>query len=129
MSEVLLKFYAIRNRDGKYMRSKGFGGHGEKWVDELKKAKIYPKIGGARSQVTYWANNYPEYGIPELIELNVTEMAVVSEEERVKKSITDKKIRQAKWKAESNKMQLERCLREKEEIDNKLKLLKQGMSE
>lgn len=86
-----LELYVVRNKQGKYFRSKGYGGYGSNWVDELKKAKIYPKIGPARSQVTFWANNYPDYGTPEIVVLTVTTSRVLNEEERVKKAIIKSK--------------------------------------
>lgn len=77
MSTVYLTMYAVRNQEGKFFRAKGYGGYGNTWVDDLKKAKIYPRIGQARSRVTFFANTYPQYGIPDLVELRVTEMIAV----------------------------------------------------
>jgi hypothetical protein len=99
----LLTLYAVRNRDGKFFRAKGFGGSGDTWVDEIGKAKIYPRIGQARSRVTYFANNYPQFGIPELVELHVTEIVAVQETNRVQKA-QDRKI---KKEAESKKRHAE----------------------
>ncbi len=81
-----LELYVVRNKQGKYFRSKGYAGYGPSWVDELQKAKIYPRIGPARSQVTFWANNYPEFGTPEIVVLTVTASQVLNEEDRVKKA-------------------------------------------
>lgn len=35
---VKLDFYAVRNRDGKWLRSKGYGGFGKCWVDDISAA-------------------------------------------------------------------------------------------
>ena len=113
MSGTLLMLYAVRNRDGKYFRAKGFGGCGETWVDSLNKARIYPKPGPARSQVTFFANNYPKFGVPDLVELHVTEVVVLAERERVKKS-QDRKAkeeaadaeRHAQWEKEQAQIKL-----------------------
>lgn len=86
-----LELYAVRNKKGQYFRSKGYGGYGPSWVNELQKAKIYPKIGPARSQVTFWANNYPGFGTPEIIVLTVSVTKVLNEEERVKKAVIKSK--------------------------------------
>jgi hypothetical protein len=68
-SETLeLNFYAVRSKDGKWLRAKGYGGSGKSWVDEMSKAKIYANPGPAKAQITFWAKNYPEYGVPELVQ-------------------------------------------------------------
>ena len=97
--EPLLKVYAVQNRDGQYFRAKGYGGCGDTWVDSLTKARIYPKSGPARAQVTFFANNYPKYGIPTLVELHVTKTVICQEAERVKKS----QDRKAKYEAEQER--------------------------
>lgn len=86
-----LKFYAVKNKEGKFLRSKGYGGYGPSWVDDITKAKIYPKPGPARGQITWWASAYPEYGIPALIELYIGAVIEINEEERVNKAIKTKK--------------------------------------
>ena len=111
--EPLLKFYAVQNRDGMFFRSKGYGGYGETWVDSLAKAKVYTRPGPARGQVTFFANNYPKFGIPTLIELHVTKMILITETDRVKKS-QDRKAkdeaafekRQAEWELKQAKRKL-----------------------
>lgn len=80
-----LEFYAVRNKEGKWFHRKGYSGYGETWVDELSKARIYTKIGHARAQVTYFAENYHSYGIPEIVVFTITESRVINEEERLKK--------------------------------------------
>ena len=102
---VDLKFYAVRNRDGQWLRAKGYSGSGNSWVDDIIDAKIYPKKGVARRQVTWWSNNYPDYGIPELIELVCTKGVILEDEKkRVEKAIQKKKeekvrseIRRKEW--------------------------------
>jgi hypothetical protein len=98
MSQVLMVLYAVRNRDGQYFRAKGYGGYGETWVDSLSKARIYPKPGPARGQVTYFATNHPTYGVPELVELRVTEVVALDETARVQKSRDRKAKQEAAWK-------------------------------
>jgi hypothetical protein len=86
-----LELYVVRNSGGKYFRSKGYGGYGSNWVDELKKARIYAKIGPARSQVSFWATNYPKYGTPEIVVLTVAATKVLQEDDRVKKAALRRK--------------------------------------
>lgn len=113
MSKTLLTLYAIRNKEGKWMRSKGYGGQGEKWVDDLGKAKNYPKQGTARAQVTFWANAFPKYGIPELVELRVNETVVLDETKRVNKSIERKKMKE-------HQMALDRAAWKKEQLEHQI---------
>jgi hypothetical protein len=103
-SSPILVLYAVRNRDGQYFRAKGYGGGGATWVDDIKKARIYPKAGPARAQVTFFATKYPQYGVPDLVELHVTETVVADETTRVKKSLDRKakfvaasQARRAQW--------------------------------
>ena len=87
-----LTVYVVKSKDGKYFRSKGYSGYGESWVDDIKKAKVYLKIGPARSQVTFWSGAYPEYGVPDIIELTVTGTRVLDEGLRVSKALKKKKL-------------------------------------
>lgn len=80
-----IKLYAIRNSEGKWFRRKGYGGWGESWTDKFSAARIFNKIGYARTQVTFFARRWPEYGVPELVELKVTESSVIDETDRVAK--------------------------------------------
>jgi hypothetical protein len=97
--DTLVKMYAVRNREGKFYRAKGFGGSGASWVDTLAKARIYPRIGSARTQVTYFATNHPTYGIPTIVELHVTKMVTLQETERVKKAAEKRERAEAASKA------------------------------
>ena len=126
-----LELYVVRNKEGKYLRSKGYGGYGPSWVDELQKAKIYPRIGPARSQVTFWTNNYPGFGTPEIVVLTVTASQVLNEEERVKKAITKakrEKINQelfwAKEKADQARRRVEHLSDQKELLKAEAKVQK-----
>jgi len=67
-----MKIYVVRNSEGKFFRAVGFGGGSKgNWVDTLDRAKFYTKIGQAKSRITFFSKNYPEYGVPELIEFNL----------------------------------------------------------
>lgn len=56
-----MNFYLVKSSDNKYYRSKGYGGYGKNWVDTPEKAKIYSTEGRARTVVSWWATNCPEY--------------------------------------------------------------------
>ena len=66
-----LKFYAVRNREGQWFHRKGMSGAGEHWREDVEEARIYNKIGHARRQVTYFAENWPSFGVPEIVEFSV----------------------------------------------------------
>jgi len=82
-----IKLYAVRNAEGQWFRSKGYGGYGKTWVDEFRKARVYNAIGPARQQVTFFAKNYPEFGVPDLVELTVTSVTALDESDRVAKAL------------------------------------------
>jgi len=82
--EVQLNFYAVRNKEGKWFRAKGFGGGGDSWVDNLSKARIYANPGPAKTQITFWAKQYPQYGTPNLVRITTGVLEVIDQEERVK---------------------------------------------
>lgn len=88
MSNKLLTIYAIQNFEGKYFKSRGLNTYNRtRWVNELKNAKIYLKIGNARKVCTYYANTFPEHGIPSLVELNISEIKIINETDRINKAI------------------------------------------
>jgi hypothetical protein len=85
-----MKLYVVKSKDGKYFRAKGFGGSGNSWVDTLEKARIYAKIGPAKSVVTWWFNNYPQHGPASIVEL---ETLVVKEIKVDTKEIEKRKLK------------------------------------
>ena len=87
MSKIL-SLYAVRSKDGKFFKNIGYGGSGggKSWVDSLDRAKIYAKIGQARSRVTWWSEHYPEYGKPDLIELVVEKINVINDSDVIRKN-------------------------------------------
>lgn len=99
-----LILYTVRNEKGQYFRAKGYGGGGNTWVDDINKAKIYGRIGGARGTITWFANNYPKYPTPELVKLTVTGFEVLDETKRVEKA----KQKKIKEEAERKKREAER---------------------
>ena len=113
-----LEFYVVRNKQGKYLRSKGFSGHGESWVSDLKKAKVYTKKGGATGQITYWATNYPEYGVPELIPLICNLGEPIPQEDRVNKVLKKKQIEKAKRELYYAQDNYDKSKREVERVRN-----------
>lgn len=85
MAESLI-LYAVRNQEEKWFRAVGRGGQGDSWVPELQKARLYSKIGQARGRVTYFVNNWPKFGVPDIVELTLGGMRVLDETVRVKEA-------------------------------------------
>jgi len=118
-------FYAVRNSDGQYFRAKGYGGGGASWVDTIEKAKIYPKIGTARSRVTWFANNHPSYPTPVIVKLVVTRTEVIDEKERVAKAKENKKKRMHQREVRQKQFALESAQRDLERAQERLDRIKQ----
>lgn len=95
--EIPLNFYAVRSKDGKWLRAKGYGGSGESWVTDIAKAKIYGNTRAPKSQITFWANNYPKFGVPDLVRITMGKCEYLDQEARV----SDYKIKKDLKKAQS----------------------------
>ncbi len=114
--------YVVRNKEGKFFRSKGFGGYGQTWVTELEKAKFYPKVGQAKSRVTFFAGAYPQYGICDIIVFEIKpEMGVVVDMTTVtQKKLKKKALDEAQRKADDNRRQIEELERKQHAIRSDL---------
>lgn len=95
-----MTIYLVRNQSGQFFRAKGQSGHGQSWVDDIAKARLYTKIGPAKSTVTFFTGAYPEYGTPSILafELDVTKAIVMDMTESTSKRIATKQ--RAKLKRE-----------------------------
>ena len=81
--------YAVRNKEGEWLRSKGYSGYGTSWVDDISKARLYFRSGYAKARISFWSKNYPDFGTPELIRLKVTELQALNIEKEL--AVKDKK--------------------------------------
>lgn len=104
---VNLKFYAILSQDGKWFRARGMNGTGSSWTDDIKNAKVYSKPGPARGIISWWHDNYPTFGIPQLVELPISEANVIDESERVQKTSAQRKQKEHKRVIEQKKREIE----------------------
>jgi len=125
MEEIPLNIsvYLVRNKKGKWFRAKGMKGDGDSWVKEPEKARIYTKIGSARSCVTWWTKRFPEYGIPDIVEIKATTGVILDETSRVKKSIDRIKRQEEEYdrrRKENDVEYLKKTLKETQEKLNKL---------
>jgi hypothetical protein len=78
----------------------GYGGGGKTWVDDLRSAKIYAKIGGARGRVSFFAKNFPAYSAPRIVVLKVTEVEVLDEQPRIDAALLKRQRAQEKYQAQ-----------------------------
>jgi len=121
----VLVLYAVQNEEGKYFRAKGYSASGSTWVDDINKAKIYPRSGGARGVITWFANNYPKYPTLKLLKLTVSNIEVMDETKRVEKA-KEKKAKAEAAKAEREaKRKLADAERELERTKQRVNQLKQ----
>ncbi len=110
-----LKLYIVVNQEGKYFRAKGMNGHGDSWIDDIQRARIYTKLGPARSVVSFFASKYPTFGIPNIHELNIASTTVLDETKRVEKIVKNKIKAEEKYA----KLRLEHELRYAEQVAEK----------
>jgi hypothetical protein len=119
-----ITLYAVRNRDGKWFRSKGRGGYGDTWVADANKAKLYTKIGQARGRVTYFATTWPEYGTPDIVEFAATESLVLNEAARVEKASDKKAQAKAAREVAQHAAAMRRAEHDKREAETRLAKLR-----
>lgn len=92
-----LSFYAVKSTDGKWFRSKGYMGSGNSWVDDIRKAKIYANPGPAKAQITFWATNYPKYGVPELVKITMGKAYYIDNSANLTDGIRKKAMKEANY--------------------------------
>jgi hypothetical protein len=123
----MCEVYIVVSKDGKYLRTKGYGRYGECWVEDLLDAKIYLKIKSAKAQATFWARKYPQYGIPSIHVFELVLKEILNQKDRVEKA--SKRIEKAafaseinlnRWKLEQIQKDLERLEKEKNELKGRI---------
>lgn len=107
-----LKFYVVQNQEGQYFRRKGYGGYGPSWVDDLKKARTYVNIGGARGVVTFYATHFPKYGVPNILVFTTVATEVLDEAKRIETVKEKKRIAEEKRVLRMKEQQLQRAQKE-----------------
>lgn len=87
-----LKFYVLRQADGRFYRRKtGWSNQEFVWVEDAATARIYNRIGPARTVVSDFVKRYPNCPIPDLVEISVGGLTVLDEAARIEKAIEKKK--------------------------------------
>ena len=95
---IEINLYAVRSKDGKCLRSKGQNGYGNSWVDEFSQAKVWNRPGPAKAQVTWWGTNYPDFGVPDLVQIVSGTCNYLDQTERVQEAARKKEIANAQQK-------------------------------
>lgn len=120
----MINLYVIRNRDGQYFRAKGYGGTRDSWVAEIEKARLYTKLGPARTQVSFWANNYPAFGVPEIVVLAAQETGVLDETSRVEKTQERRRKREEEYQVRQRQREVKEAQERLKEAREELKGLR-----
>lgn len=89
-----LTMYAVINSQGQYFKSHNINTIGVvgTWVNDINNARVYTRTGGARTVITYFANNYPNVSLPKLLKLTLSNVEVIDETDRIQKAL-DKKAK------------------------------------
>jgi hypothetical protein len=111
MDNTSLDLYLVRNKEGKWFRAKGFTGYGDTWTDDIKKARVYAKVGPARATVSFFANRWPEYGVPDIVKFVAMEREVLDEATRVESRRQAKLRKEQEYEAREAKRNLEEAQR------------------
>jgi len=120
-----LRFYAVRNSSGQWFHRKGYGGYGDTWVGDLKKARIYVNIGGARAVSGWFANNYPDYGVPEIVVFKAEVEEVLDEAARRRKAEEKEVEREEKREKKRANKRLEQAKKELEKAKERVEELRE----
>lgn len=120
-----LTLYAVRNREGKWFRSKGYGGYGDTWTSDIGKAKLYAKIGQARGRASFFATRWPEHDTPDIVEFTATETRVLPEGERVQWVAKKKAEREIAREIRAHADAVERATRDKRDAEERLAKLRE----
>lgn len=101
--DIELNFFAVRSKDGKWLKKKrhnlynGTIDTSGSWTTDITEAKVYTKIGPARSQITFWKTNYPQYGTPDLVHITTAKCNFIDETNRIEKSVYAAKAKRIKY--------------------------------
>jgi hypothetical protein len=84
--DIYLNFYGVMNKEGQWLSKHG-------WTDNITKARIHSKPGPAKSMVTHRSKQYPEEGIPDLVQIASGVCNVLDQTDRVTKATHLKEIK------------------------------------
>lgn len=121
MSEDLkLNFYLVRNKEGNWFRSKGYGGFGSSWTDNVRSARAYARPGPAKAVSTWFARNHPSYGVPDVVRFEAHLAEVIDSAADFKKRENAREQRKRLEEARAAKRALEDAQRQVEQANRRL---------
>lgn len=124
---IEINLYAVRSKDGKWLRSKGQNGYGNSWVDKFADAKVWNKPRSAKAQITYWANNYPQYGVPDLVEIVSGVINYIDYSEAARKSKERKEAQEKRRKISDLEYKINNYLRRQKVDQDYVEQLKEEL--
>jgi len=71
--------YGVRNKHGYWFHLKSLD-NGETWVNRIVDARLYSDLPSAKRCRTFFSSHFPKLEPPEIVELTLSEVGVVSEE-------------------------------------------------
>jgi hypothetical protein len=103
-----MKVYLVRHPDGRFFkhRSRAWS-KTNGWVEQIDDAKIFIKLGTARSNVTWYANESGK--IADIVEFDLVMSKVINEEERVQNARLNKYERELSRRKEQYQKELDRA--------------------
>jgi hypothetical protein len=104
---VNLEMFVVINHKGQYCRNRDY--NDTSWTDDIKKAKIYTKIGPARSTITWYSSNIPDMPMPMLGVLPIRECRIVDESVRVESAKITKERRELEYQIKRAQRDLEKA--------------------
>lgn len=117
--ETILDLFVVKTESGKYFRAKGYNGSGLSFVDDIKKARLYTRLGPARSCVTYF-KNYNKMKL-EIVQLLVTGEQVFDDSVRITKQAKALENKKLKEERDAFKNQIKKVENEINFLNKKLK--------
>jgi len=116
-----LKFYCVRNSEGKFFRAKDRLYYSRSWVADIQSARFYVKIGQAKSIATWFARYCGTYPIPVILEIAAGSVTVLDQTERVKEVNQKKETAEQRNKLYWAKKELEAAQRNLERVTQNFK--------
>lgn len=110
-----VELYAVRDKNGLWLSSAGFRYHKDNvelvWRPELKEAETWRTLSMARARVTFFADNFPERGIPEVVVLKLTEARPLADKKRAVKVLKRREAERARELVARKEHAIERAKR------------------
>lgn len=125
----MIELYVIKNEKGWFFKGHRYLSSDLLWVENIKDAKIFPKLKTARAAVSGYVNSFrdpKEVTIPDIIKLDVSIGETLNEKERVLKQNRQKKERMIQKEIKYKKRRYEEAQKELEYAQRRLQTAKEN---